>query len=166
MPGPEPPVVDGLQIDQSLDFQRRFGRVQTTAWRVLALVPVAAVAGLFGGGVFSQVTARGTGVAVSSDRFGRRSVDTELEVTLQRPQAQAQVEVAISQELLDGYDVSEVRPQPQRVTASADRLVYTFAALPGASVSFTLVPQRLGSSGGTVTVAGSPPVRVRQFIYP
>jgi hypothetical protein len=43
VPGPEPPVVNGLQIDQSLDFQRRFRRVRTVAWRVLALLPVAAV---------------------------------------------------------------------------------------------------------------------------
>src|SRR4051794_20355994 len=86
MPGPEPPVVNGLQIDRSLDFQRRFGRVQTIAWRVLALLPVAAVAGLFGGGLFSQVTTGDAGVKVSYDRFGRRSVDTQLEVTLVRAQ--------------------------------------------------------------------------------
>src|SRR3954454_10525584 len=49
MPGPAPPIVDGLQINQALDFQRRFGRVQRVAWWLLSLVPVAAVAGLFGG---------------------------------------------------------------------------------------------------------------------
>jgi hypothetical protein len=164
MPGPEPPVVDGLQIDQSLDFQRRFRLVQTLAWRVLTLVPLAAVAGLFGGGLFSQVTAGGGNVTVSYDRFGRRSVDTELEVTIQR--ALPPAEVSISRGFLDGYDVSEVRPPPERVTAYPDRLVYAFATLPGASVSFTLVPQRLGFSGGSVAVAGSRAVHVHQIIYP
>ena len=57
MPGPAPPVVHGLQIDQALDFQRRFERVQRVAWWLLALVPLAAIAGLFGGGLFSEVTA-------------------------------------------------------------------------------------------------------------
>src|SRR4051794_20555004 len=155
MPGPAPPVVNGLQIDQSLDFQRRFERIQTIVWRVLALLPVAAIAGLFGGGLFSQVTAGDGGVKVSSDRFGRRSVDTQLEVTLVR--AQRPVAVSISRDFLDGYDVSEIRPQPERVTAYADRLAYTFAALPRATISFTLQPQGLGSSRGTVTVAGSRP---------
>ena len=164
MPGPEPPVVNGLQIDQSLDFQRRFERVQKVAWRLLALLPVAAVAGLFGGGVFSQVTARGAGVTLSYDRFGRRSVDTKLQVTVLR--ARTPVAVSISRGFLDGYDVSEVRPQPQRVTVSAGRLTFTFAALPGASMSFTLQPRRLGSGSGTVSVTGSPPVRLHQFIYP
>ena len=163
MPGPAPPVVNGLQIDQSLDFQRRFQRVQTVAWRVLALVPVAAVAGLFGGGLFSQVTAGGDGVTVTYDRFGRRSVDTQLEVKVLR--ASAPVDVAISREFLDGYDVSEVRPEPQKVTSYADRLVFTFAQ-PGATVAFTMQPQRVGSGHGTVTVGGSPPVELRQFVYP
>jgi hypothetical protein len=164
MPGPAPPVVNGLQIDQSLDFQRRFDRVQTVAWRILALVPVAAVAGLFGGGLFSQVTAGGAGVEVSYDRFGRRSVDTQLEVRVTR--ARLPITVSISRAFLDGYDVSEVRPQPERVTAYADRLVYSFAALPGASVAFTLQPQRLGSGTGTVTVSGSRPVQLHQLVYP
>jgi hypothetical protein len=164
MPGREPPVVDGLQIDESLDFQRRFQRVQTLAWRVLALVPVAAVLGLFGGGLFSQATAGGAGVTVSYDRFGRRSVDTQLQVTVTR--ARPPVAVSISSGFLDGYDVSEVRPQPERVTAYRDRLVFVFAALPGASVSFTVQPQRLGSSSGTVAVAGSRPVEVHQLVYP
>lgn len=164
MPGPAPPIVGGLQIDQSLDFQRRFRRVQILAWRLLALLPVAAVAGLFGGGLLGQVTARGAGVTVAYDRFGRRTVDTELEVTLTRTRSPATV--AISRSFLDGYDLSEVRPRPQRVTASRDHLLFTFAALPGASVAFTLQPQRLGSSAGTVTVTGSPPVHLHQFVFP
>src|SRR3954469_18198945 len=109
MPGPEPPVVNGLQIDQSLDFQRRFQRVQSLAWRVLALLPLAAVAGLFGGGLFSQVTAGSAGVKVSYDRFGRRSVATQLQVTVMR--ARRPVAVSISRGFLDGYDLSEVRPR-------------------------------------------------------
>jgi hypothetical protein len=164
VPGPEPPVVNGLQIDQSLDFQRRFQRVQTVAWRLLALLPVAALAGLFGGGLFSQVTAGGNGVTVSYDRFGRRSVDTSLQVTVTR--GRPPVTVSISRGFLEGYDLSEVRPRPEHVTAHADRLAFTFAALPGASVSFTLQPQHIGSSSGTVTVAGSRPVDLHQFVYP
>jgi hypothetical protein len=59
-------VVHGLQIDQALDFHRGFDRVQRVAWWLLAMVPVAAIAGLFGGGLFSGVTA-------ASEGAGRRS---------------------------------------------------------------------------------------------
>jgi hypothetical protein len=164
VPGSEPPVVDGLQIDQSLDFQRRFQRLQTVAWKVLALLPVAAVAGAFGGGLFSQVTAGGAGATVTYDRFGRESVDTELQVTVGR--SRPPVAVSISRAFLDRYDLSEVRPRPERVTAYPDRLVFAFGALPGASVSFTLQPQSIGLSSGTLTVAGSRPLGLRQLVYP
>jgi hypothetical protein len=110
------------------------------------------------------VTAGGAGVTVSYDRFGRRSVDTQLQITVMR--ARPPVAVSISRGFLDRCGVSEVRPPAERVTAYADRLVYAFAALPGASVSFTLQPQRFGSSSGIVTVAGSRPVHVHQLVYP
>src|SRR5688500_808078 len=109
MPGPAPPVVGGLQIDEALDFQRRFHAIQRIAWWVLALVPVAAVAGLFGGGLFSETTAggRAAGVSVSYDRFARITVDTEIELRLAR--ADGQTSVAISRALLDRYEISEIR---------------------------------------------------------
>jgi hypothetical protein len=164
VPGPAPPVVNGLQIDQSLDFQRRFQRIQTVAWWLLALLPVAAVLGLFGGGVFSTVTAGGGGATVSYDRFGRLSASTQLEVTLRRTSGPAVV--SISRGFLDGYDLSEVRPRPERVTTGAGRLDFAFASTAGGRVAFTLQTQRLGSNSGTVAVTGSRPVRVRQLVYP
>lgn len=94
MPGPAPPVIDGLQIDQALSFQRRFHRVQVLAWALLTLVPIAAVLGLFGQGLFSQTSAGGpcAGVTATYDRFARMALDTELEL----PRAAGTTQVAIS----------------------------------------------------------------------
>jgi hypothetical protein len=166
MPGPEPPVVNGLQIDQALEFQRRFQRVQRIAWRLLALVPVAAVAGLFGGGVFSTVSAGGTraGATVSYERFARRSVETELALKLARPSGPANV--AITRDFLDRYAITEVRPEPRRVATLADRVVFSFAAGPRGRATFSLEPKTIGSGSGTVTVSGGAPVRISQFVYP
>jgi hypothetical protein len=166
VPGPAPPVVDGLQIDQALDFQRRFARVQRVAWRLLALVPVAAIAGLFGGGLFSEVTAGSAraGVTVTYDRFARRTADTKLEVEFARPARTT--DVAISRPLLDRYDTSEVRPPPLRVRTLADAVVFTFAAAPAGRATFFLQPHAIGSSRGTVTATGGTPVHVKQLVYP
>jgi hypothetical protein len=125
MSGPVPPVVDGLQIDQALDFQRRFERVQRVAWWVLGLVPVAAIAGLFGGGLFSQTTGGGgaAGLTVTYERFGRLSAETEIELTLARPAGP--VDVAISRGFLDRYDVIEVRPEPVGMQQRPDRVSCT-----------------------------------------
>jgi hypothetical protein len=166
MPGPAPPVVDGLQIDQALDFQRRFERVQRVAWWLLTLVPVAAIAGLFGGGLFSEVTAGSerAGVTVRYERFGRLTADTELELDFARPSRTT--DVAISRGFLDRYDMSEVRPQPLRVRTLAHAVVFTFAAAPAGRATFFVQPDAVGSSSGTITVSGGTPVNIKQLVYP
>jgi hypothetical protein len=164
VPGPAPPLVEGLQIDQALTFQRRFGRVQRVAWSLLALIPVAAIAGLFGDGLFSEVTAGSerAGGTVTYERFGRLTADTTLEVEFARPSRAT--DVAISRTFFDPYDLSEVRPQPLRVRR--DAVVFTFAAAPAGRATFSLQPDAVGSSSGTVTVAGGTPAHVKQLVYP
>ena len=141
-------MVDGLQIDQALTFQRRFERVQRVAWWLLSLVPVAAIAGLFGGGLFSTATAGSerARVTVTYERFGRLTADTELELEFARPSRTT--DVAISRAFLDRYDTSEVRPQPLRVRTVADAVVFTFAAAPAGRATFSLAPAAVGSVAG------------------
>jgi hypothetical protein len=166
MPGPAPPLVSGLQIDQALEFQQRFHVIQRIAWSVLALVPVAAVAGLFGGGLFSETTAgsRAAGVTVSYDRFARITADTEIELRLER--ADGPTAVTISRALLDRYQINEIRPEPVRVATRPDRVEYVFAASASGTALFALQPDEAWSSSGTVTVAGGTPVQVDQFVFP
>lgn len=166
MPGPAPPVTHGLQIDQALTFQRRFGRVQRVAWWLLALVPVASVAGLFGDGLFSEATAGSApaGGTVTYERSGRLSADTELELEFARPSRTT--DVAISRAFLDRYATSEIRPEPLRVRTLADAVVFTFAASAGGRATFLLQPDAIGSSSGTVTFGDGSPVRVKQLVFP
>jgi hypothetical protein len=166
VPGPAPPVINGLQIDQALAFQRRFGRVQRVAWGLLAAVPVAAIAGLFGGGLFSKVTAgsESARARITYERFSRMTADTELQFEFVRPSRTT--DVAISREFLDRYDTSDVRPEPLRVRTLADAVVFTFAAGPAGRATFVLQPDSVGSTTGTVTVTGGTPVRIRQLVYP
>ena len=103
-------MVDGLQIDQALSFQRRFGRVQRVAWWLLALIPVAAIAGLFGDGLFSDVTAGSAraGGTVTYERFGRLTADTQLELEFAR--TSRTTDVAISRAFFDRYATSRGAP--------------------------------------------------------
>ena len=159
-------MVHGLQIDQALNFQRRFGRVQRVAWWLLALVPVAAIAGLFGDGLFSEVTAGSerAGGTVTYERFGRLSADTKLELEFARPSGTTSV--AISRAFFDRYDMTEVRPEPVRVESLPDAVVFTFAAAPVGRATFFLQADAVGSSSGTVTVGGGTPVKLEQLVYP
>jgi hypothetical protein len=159
-------VVHGLQIDQALSFQRRFGRVQRVAWWLLALVPIAAIAGLFGDGLFGEVTvgSERAGSTVTYERFGRLTADTKLELEFARPSRTT--DVAISRAFFDRYDMSEVRPEPLRVRTLSNAVVFTFTAAAAGRATFFLQPSAVGSSSGTVTVAGGTPVRVEQLVYP
>jgi hypothetical protein len=106
----------------------------------------------------------GDRATVTYDRFGRLTAPTELEVELAHPARTT--EVAISRKFLDRYDTSEVRPEPLRVRALADAVVYTFAAAPAGRATFFLQPDAVGSSSGTVTVSGGAPMHVKQLVYP
>ena len=66
----------------------------------------------------------------------------------------------------DRYAMSEVRPEPLRVRTLPDAVVFTFAAAPAGRATFFLQPDAVGSSSGTVTVAGGAPVKIRQLVYP
>jgi len=165
VPGPAPPLVNGLQIDQAPGFQQRFHVIQRIAWSVLALVPVAAVAGAVGGGLFSETTTSGAaGVTVTYDRFARITADTEIELRLER--ADGPTAVTISRPLLDRYQISEIRPEPVRVVTRPDRVEYVFAASASGTALFAVQPDAVASSSGTVTFAGGTPVRVDRFVFP
>jgi hypothetical protein len=166
VPGPPPPVVNGLQIDQALDFQKRFQRIQTFAWAVLALVPVVSVLGLFGGGLLSATTAGsdGSGMTATYDRFARFGADTDIDLRFTR--ATGPTRVTISRDFLDGYQVTHVVPAPLRVATGPDEVVYTFAAEGAGTASMTVQPDTVGSVSGTLAVAGGAPVHVTQFVWP
>ena len=144
MPGPVPPLVSGLQIDQALDFQQRFHVVQRVVWSVLALVPLAAVAGLFGGGLFSETTAgsRAAGVTVTYERFARITDESEIDLRLAR--ADGPTAVTIRRALLDRYQISEIRPEPLRVVTRPDRIEYVFAASASGTALFAVAPDKVG----------------------
>ena len=140
-------------------------RLPWVLW-LLALVPVAAVAGLFGGGLFSETSAGGgaAGVTVTYDRFARLTADTQLELRLDR--ADGETAVTISRSLLDAYQVSEIRPEPVRVVTRPDRIEYVFDGSPNGSVLFAVQPGTVGSASGTISVADGEPVHISQFIFP
>jgi hypothetical protein len=159
-----PPVVNGLQIAEALDFQR-FQRIQSVAWWLLALVPISAVLGLFGQGLFSETSAGGAraGVTATYDRFARHGVDTDLELALTGRRGST---VAISRAFLDRYSVTDIQPEPIRVTTRAGDVVFRFVAGRGGVATFTLQADAIGSSSGTVTAPGGRPIRIRQLVYP
>jgi hypothetical protein len=146
-------------------------RVQRAGWVLLALIVVAALAGVFGPGPLSWSTtsAADGSLSVEYSRFARNGgpIAVRLEVA---PSAavDGQVQVVLSSELLDSLEVRQIVPEPESQASTDDGVVFTFA-LEGddpleASVSATA--DAMGLRDGAVGLQGEPPLEFWQLFYP
>ena len=162
---------DGLQIETDLRFLRREWRIQRASWIAMLLVVVAAVAGLFGNGLLSDVQAGSaeSGLQVSYSRFVRMTAETTIELEVGPGVIrEGQVELWISNSYLSSVDIESIRPEPSSVVTAADGATFTIHVeepLP-APIMIGVRATEIGSHAGALGVRGGPTERVTQFVYP
>lgn len=169
----EYPRVGDLEVDQDLDYEKRAYNVRRVAWWLMALIVLAALAGLFGSGPLSHARAGEAGDPLSLEygRFARLTAPATLEIHLS-PQAAAagEARIWIDRRYLQDMQIEDMVPEPERVEAGADRLVFVFplaTGSPGAtSFELHLQAQRVGSLHGRVGLEGGPSLDFHQFVYP
>jgi hypothetical protein len=124
-----------VSLDLQGELDPRFGqierRIQRAGWVIIAIVLIAAIAGLFGGGFFSNTTTRhnseGHEIALTYARFGRAESNLELELQVMAADAPApELEVALSGEFLDKVSITGVSPEPESESVQGDAVVYTW----------------------------------------
>lgn len=159
-----------LEGERDLAFQRREWAVQRAAWAAMALVLLAALAGLFGSGPLSEASVEAGPLAVGYGRFQRRHAPEELVVAVApRASAGGRVEVWLPAAYLGAIDVESVVPAPEAVRADGDRVVYAFAVDdPGQPLeaTFSLEHDDVGVVHGGAGLVGGPEVAFRQVVYP
>lgn len=161
-----------LEISQDIRFQRREWQVQRVGWAIMAVLLVAACAGLFGPGLFSKTTAASEAGLLHAEyhRFWRMQSRMPLRVHFTPVRRnQNEVEVSISRAYLESMRVETVVPEPERVEVGTDHFVYVFRVTEAAeavTVIFTLEPDDAGTVSGEIRVDGGAAIRVRHFIYP
>ena len=166
--------IDGLEIDQDLEFQRRSWVFQRVGWAVMGLVVLAAVVGLLGSGPLSRARAELPGrMTVEYQRFARFETTASLTIRLQaEATAGDAVHVSLNHAFLTSAKIEDIQPPPTRVEARAERYVYVFdVAEPRVPmlVTFTFQPRRVGASPGMVGLESAPGPRhvsFRQLVYP
>ena len=125
--------------DVSLDLQGeldpRFGiverRVQRFGWVFIAAILIAAIGGLFGGGPFSDTTARHTSqdgeITLSYARLGRAESDLQLELRVNAPETPGSpLEVVLDGSFLEKVSLTNVIPTPDAEAVQGDAIVYTW----------------------------------------
>ncbi|HVF60322.1 MAG TPA: hypothetical protein VNJ70_10975 [Thermoanaerobaculia bacterium] len=161
----------GFDLLQDPDFQRRTWAAQRVGRMAMALVVLAALAGLVGTGPLSETSAGdGERLTVEYDRFVRRLGENRLTLKV-APGAAAGPEVRlwIDAPYAQRMEVEAVTPEPERMETTADRLTLVFAlARPGEGLEavLDLRSRSFGPVRGAVCLAGGPAVPIAQFVYP
>lgn len=169
---PQPKRAGSLEIGQDIDFQRKEWRAQRIGWVVMALIALAALAGLMGNGVLARATAGDPAdpIRLEYARFDRLQSPSSLQVEIAgEAVAGEQVELLVDREYLQGVQIEKVVPEPEAVRGAADDLVYVFAVdEPGQplTVSFDLRHIEFGAKSGRVAAPNGQTIEFGQFVYP
>jgi hypothetical protein len=159
-------------VGESPSFQRREWRVDRVGWVVMALILVAGLVGVWGGGLLGNVTATGSDgrVSVDYDRFVRNLGQSSLIVTFPPGSAeQGAISMSIDQQYLTANEVESTTPEPDSVTARNGRFVFEFPAADDTALTarFDLRPNSgAGVRTATIESDSGDPVRLWQFVYP
>ncbi len=164
--------VGRLEVGQDLDFQRREWLVERVGWAAMALLILAGLLGLLGGGPLARATAgdRGGPVWLEYDRFERYRSPATLRLHLSARQwPEGRARVRLSREYLEGVQVERVVPEPESIEAGPDWFTYVLRVTDPTrppAVTFDVKPERLWRLEGRIGLADGPELRFGQLVYP
>ncbi|HVE89755.1 MAG TPA: hypothetical protein VNA44_08635 [Burkholderiaceae bacterium] len=163
-------MTNSLQIEDHQDFQRRQWRAERIGWLAMALLIVAAVAGLLGGGGVladaSSASADGRS-RVEYQRFARKGSTTTLEIIA--ASGERELRIRIDERYLSAMSLRSITPPPLATVLSERSYTFSFNRAPGAidtRVKLHLEPDSAGSLEGAVAIDDAAPLRIRHFIFP
>jgi hypothetical protein len=158
-----------LTVDEG--FQTAEWRFQRVGWIVWGVLILAGFAGLLGPGPLSstEVMAADNSLTVAYDRFLHYHNPTQLVMTVEANGSDSELQIKLSNSLLDRMEISRIEPSPVRSELMNDGVLYTFARGQhgdAGRIIFFVDFERFGRSQGEVGVVGREPVLVKQFVYP
>lgn len=161
--------VGDLQIAEDMPFQERMWRAERIAWACFALLILAGLLGLFGGGPLSTATIERGPLRVAYNRFERFGRPGTLEVQIAPAASSETAEIWLPHAYLQQLEVTSIAPQPREVRDDGEGLIYIFdLSQPGqaARITFHIMPMRPGPLSGAVGSGAGEPARFTQFVYP
>ena len=165
----EEPVGD-LEIGRDVAFQHRQWAAQRVAWLGMAVVLLAALAGLLGAGPLSDASARAGPLSVEYGRFERRHAPEVLELEVAPGAARdGQVEVWLATDWLETIELHGVVPEPAEVRAEGDRTVFAVGVVDSGQPITVLVSFEHDAAGfaeGRAGLVDGPELRFWQIVYP
>ena len=156
-------------IRQAIRFQERSWILERVAWVVLALVPLAALTGLFAHGMVSDkiVRAPNSSLSVEYERYQRQSVQARFVIRIPSAQS-AEIRLRLSHSFQRSYDIQSLQPAPLRSRASPEGLELFFHP-PEAGELVAVIwstPRTFGTIDLQAQTDSSGPVKFPDFIHP
>jgi hypothetical protein len=155
-------------IREDMRFQAVTWTLERVAWVLLALVPLAALAGIFSHGPVSQKTARAADATLSLgyEHFQRMTVQTRFVIRMPSVQTD-EVRLRLSPSFQRIYDIQSMQPEPARSSAGADGLELHFRpARSGLAVVIWATPREFGRFNFRAETDAGEPVEIPVLIYP
>jgi hypothetical protein len=162
--------------DTGRDLNFDPGRLRSARrWRRAGLAFLLILLGLGVAGVFDQAeddvsaSAGSVDLRVSYPDRVRAGLESSLDITVENPAGlTAPVELAVSREWIEMFDLGAIEPAPDAETGDPERLIWTFEPPPGdrleVSVALTLRPAvRTGEEGQVVLLSGDAPFATVDF---
>ncbi|AZF36961.1 hypothetical protein C4J88_2178 [Pseudomonas sp. R4-39-08] len=156
-------------VREDMPLQRKVWRFERLGWYGLVVLIVLTLAGLFSKGPLSTTEARSADgqLRVEYQRFLRNGSSDALVIHLQGA-ARKPLEVEINGELLQGFNVEMLQPQPLKASAAGEGVkLWTLSDDQGrATLYLSLRSDGVGNFDTRVSLANGATVDVSQFIYP
>jgi hypothetical protein len=162
-------INDEVDVDENLDFQRRWWRFERVVWVFFTVVIALDLAGLFGRGPLANASARSAdgSFEVAYERIERSGTPSMMTVTLHASGDHGHVELFLSDSALSDLGLQRVIPAPERTTIGAGGLTYTFPTGPlPAIVRFEFEPRGMGVYDLQIGLARHPPIDATVAVVP
>ncbi len=156
-----------LEIDERRGFQERFWIVERAAWVCFAIIVLAALAGLTGGGgPLSRAEVRSGEGTIAYPRISRWATGDDLVLRF-GPGAGEPRHVLFRREFLDVFEVETIQPAPVRSFVDGEGLHLSFDVTgAGAEAHLGVKSRRPGVVRYGIALDGGEPADLVTFILP
>lgn len=156
-------------VRENMEYQLKVWRFERWGWYGLVAVVVMALLGVFSRGPISAREVHSTDgkVTVHYEIFHRSGSINPMKIVVSGRE-NAQVEVDLSGDFLEGFSIETMQPDPIKAVSAGQGLKLWLQADPQgqAMLYLTLQGDGLGSYSSRIAVQGSSPVNLTQYILP
>jgi hypothetical protein len=156
------------EVGEDFPFQERTWRVERIGWLVVLALLVAAVAGLFSGGLLGRATASDPEgrLVVEYDRFARYGAPAEIVIRATGGDGGPERTIRLSPALVEAFGIEAIHPRPEREFAAADGLRLVVRLEEGGALRLAGKAMGRLAASGEIALEGHAPARLTMFIWP